>query len=60
MHVDEESDDRHQVQDREDDQSIEEKGRGAITDSFDQTGITAELNYEVQEKLVLPFKFLIN
>lgn len=58
MHVNEESNDGQQVQNCEDNQGIVEKGRLAITNGLDQPGVATYLNYEVQEKLILPFKFL--
>lgn len=58
MQVDEQSDDSQYVQDREDDECVVKEGGLPITYSFDQPTVTAELGYELQEKLVLPFKLL--
>ena len=58
MQVDEHSDDSQYVEDREDDECIVKEGGWPIAYGFYQPTVTAQLDYELQEKLVLPFKLL--
>ena len=58
MHIEEQTDDREQIQDCKDYQCIEKESGPAIRNSLDKSTVTAQLRYEIQKKLILPFKFL--
>ena len=58
MQIDEQSDDGQYVETREDDEFVVKEGWWPIAYGFDQSTVTAQLGYELQEKLVLPFKLL--
>lgn len=58
VHVQEEGNDRQQVEDAEDHKGPIKEGAPRVVDSLDHTAVVTQLDDEVQEKLVLPFKFL--
>ena len=58
VHIQQQRDYRQQVEDAEDHERPIEEWTTSVINGFDHSTVVAKLNDEVEEKLVLPFKFL--